>query len=59
MLKKYSVDLCQNSVFAICRDVKNEVFEKKCIVCFCLFDVVARETKIEKKQQNGIKAQKL
>ena len=27
-----------------CRDVKNEVFEKKIILCFCLFYVAARET---------------
>ena len=43
--KPNSVNLCQNSVFAKCRDVKNEVFENK-IAFFVL--LLQEKQKMEK-----------
>ena len=58
----YSVfgSCCTNSVNCAkiafsqnCRDVKNEVFEKKLHFCFCLFMLLQEKQKKEKKQQDG------
>ena len=51
-----SVNLCQNSVFAKCRDVKNEVFEKK--LAFFVFVVSMLETEKQKKKTKWKKAKK-
>ena len=45
MFKKHIVSICAKIVFSQnCRDVKNEVFEKKLHFCFCLVYIAARET---------------
>ena len=52
LINTNSVTLCQNSVFANCRDVKNEVFEKK--IAFFVFVFSMLETEKQKKE-NKIK----
>ena len=42
------VNLCQNRVFANCRDVKNEVFERKLHFLFLSSYVTVRETEKNK-----------
>ena len=52
LINTNSVNCCAKIVFLQnCRDVKNEVFEKKLHFLFLSFDVAARET--ETKKNNG------